>query len=155
MSRSAGRWGGTVHVFAHPSPGRPSAFAKPWDPKAPLATPSGLADPAAAVEVLVKMAGQMKSVFESIDVPFADAARMRRGSFDFPAQGGPGVLGFFRAIDYSFSKRDKKFLANGGDSYVCAVEFSSPVRAFMWPAVRLPQLNQCIFAPARPCAMSC
>lgn len=86
-----------------PQPGQPSAFAKPWDPKDPLATPSGLADPATAVEVLVKIAAQVKSIFGSVDVPFGDAARFRRGGFDFPP--------------------------NGGDSYVCAVEFSSPVRA--------------------------
>ncbi|MFB0519067.1 MAG: penicillin acylase family protein [Acidobacteriota bacterium] len=112
-----------------PQRGRPSAFAKPWDPKDPLATPSRLADPAAAVEVLVKIAAQVKSIFGSVDVPFGDAARFRRGGFDFPPNGGPGRIGFFRAVEYSFSNRDKKFLANGGDSYVCAVEFSSPVRA--------------------------
>jgi acyl-homoserine-lactone acylase len=112
-----------------PLPGRSSAFVKPWNPTAPLATPSGLADPADAVELLLKIAGQLKSVFGSVDVPYGDAARMRRGGFDFPAQGGPGRIGFFRAIEYSYSSRDKKFLANGGDSYVCAVEFSSPVRA--------------------------
>jgi acyl-homoserine-lactone acylase len=112
-----------------PQPGRSSLFAKSWDPKDPLATPSGLADPAAAVEVLAKVAAQVKTVFGSLDVPYGDAARLRRGGFDFPPNGGPGRLGFFQSLDFTFSNRDKKFLADRGDSFVYAVEFSSPVRA--------------------------
>jgi acyl-homoserine-lactone acylase len=110
-------------------PGTPSAFAKPWDSAAPLATPNGLADPVNAVKALEKVAAQVKSIFGALDVPFGDAARLRMGRFDFPANGGPGLLGFFRAIEFSYAARDKKFLANGGDGYVCAVEFSKPVRA--------------------------
>ena len=110
-------------------PGQKSAFVKPWDPKAPLSTPFGLADPATAVKALEKMAGQLKSVFGSLDAPMGDVARLRRGNYDFPCNGAPDNLGVFRVVNYQYSSRDKKFLANGGDSYVCAVEFSSPVRA--------------------------
>jgi acyl-homoserine-lactone acylase len=110
-------------------PGTPSAFAKLWDPANPLSTPYGLADPASAVKALEKVAGQIKSIFGALDVPFGNVARLRKGGFDFPANGGPSNLGFFRSIEFSYSARDKKFLANGGDSYVCAIEFSKPVRA--------------------------
>jgi len=116
-------------LTAAPVPGQSSAFARPWQPEAPLSTPNGLADPAGAVKALVKVAGQMKTLFGSVDVPYGDIARLRRGSFDFPANGGPGSLGLFRAIEFSFVSREKKFIAGGGDSFVLAVEFSRPARA--------------------------
>jgi acyl-homoserine-lactone acylase len=121
--------GNALRASANYVPGCKSAFSKPWDPQAPLSTPFGLADPAAAVKALEKMAGQLKSAFGSLDAPMGDCARLRRGHYDFPGNGAPDDLGAFRVIDYSYSSRDKKFLANAGDSYVCAVEFSSPPRA--------------------------
>ncbi len=121
--------GNALRASASYIPGQKSAFSKPWDLKAPLSTPFGLADPAAAVKALEKMAGQLKSVFGSLDAPLGDVARLRRGDYDFPGNGAPDDLGVFRVIDFHYSSRDKKFLAVGGDSYACAVEFSTPPRA--------------------------
>ena len=54
--------------------------------------------------------------------------RLRRGALDLPGNGGPGALGVFRVVGYAPDGKGR-FVANGGDSYVAAIEFSTPVRA--------------------------
>ena len=45
-----------------------------------------------------------------------------------PASGGPNGLGNFRVIDYEPDK-SRHFVAVGGDSFIAAVEFSTPLKA--------------------------
>jgi acyl-homoserine-lactone acylase len=51
-----------------------------------------------------------------------------RDGVDLPANGGPDAIGVFRVVDYD-SVAPTRSDASGGDSYVAAVEFASPVVA--------------------------
>lgn len=108
--------------------GSSSPFAKPWNENDPLNTPDGLADPAAAVAALETAAAQVERNYGTMDVAWGEVHRLRRGKLDLPANGGPGELGIFRNVGYAPAEKGK-FQAAGGDSYVAAIEFSTPVRA--------------------------
>lgn len=103
-------------------------FATPWDEDAPLRTPYGLADPEGAVAALEAAAAQVRAAYGSLDIPWGEVFRLRSGTVDLPANGGPGHLGIFRNLWFA-PEDDGTFTAVGGDSYVAAVEFSDPVRA--------------------------
>jgi len=103
-------------------------FAEPWNAKAPLTTPNGLANPEAAISALEKAAQKVSKDYGALDVPWGDVYRLRYDSIDFPANGGPDYMGIFRVL-YFAPDEDKLFRANNGDSYVAIVEFSDPVRA--------------------------
>jgi acyl-homoserine-lactone acylase len=105
-----------------------AAFAVSWDPKAPLQTPDGLADPGQAADALSSAAERVEKTFGSLDVPWGDVNRLRRAGLDLPANGGLGPLGAFRVVGLA-SGKDGKSTVSSGDSYVAAVEFSSPLRA--------------------------
>jgi acyl-homoserine-lactone acylase len=103
-------------------------FASPWDEKHPITTPDGLADPRAAVAALETAADKVKAAFGAFDVAWGEVARLRFGSGDNPANGGPGGLGIFRVVEYGQTK-DGHLQAGFGDSFVSVVEFSNPLRA--------------------------
>lgn len=106
-------------------------FATPWLPEAPLSTPLGLADPAAAVAALVDAARKLKADAGNIDAPWEQLARMKVGTYDLPASGGPGdPVGIFNALPLPFGlELIGKGEQNDGDTFVAAIEFSDPVRA--------------------------
>ncbi|MFL5758815.1 MAG: acylase [Thermomicrobiales bacterium] len=111
-------------------------FSTPWDPADPLTMPNGLADPDRAVQALRAAADQMQSQFGRLDVPWGEVARLQRGSVDLPANGCEGdPFGVFRVLDFSnfvpsTLETTTQVAANGGDSYVAAVEFGeTTVRA--------------------------
>jgi acyl-homoserine-lactone acylase len=107
-----------------------SMFEVPWTPRAPLATPDGLADPARTAAALGHAARTVRALHGDLDVPWGDVYRLRRDTLDLPASGGPGELGIFRVIDFAPLAGDStRFVATGGDGFVAAVEFSSPIRA--------------------------
>jgi acyl-homoserine-lactone acylase len=108
--------------------GRGGPFAVPWSEKDPRATPRGLANPAAAVAALETAATQVEADYGSLNVAWGEVHRLRQGSADLPANGGPNELGIFRVVAYAPTE-DKRFRAVSGDSYVAAIEFSNPVRA--------------------------
>lgn len=109
-------------------PNADSVFATPWDEKNPLTTPSGLASPARAVETLVAVAARLQQRLGALDVAWGELARLKYDKADFPANGGSGLLGIFRVIEYA-PESDGHFRSVGGDSYIAAVEFSDPVHA--------------------------
>ncbi len=103
-------------------------FAVQWDEKKPRTTPDGLADPKKAVAALVVAAKKIQTAYGSLDVEWGSVARLRYGKYDLPANGGIGQLGIFRVVGYA-PEKDGRLRAVGGDSYVAAIEFSTPVRA--------------------------
>lgn len=105
-----------------------SLYAVPWREDAPLSTPDGLADPAVAVAALEAAADSVRKAYGSLDVALGEVNRLHRDTVDLPASGGSDELGVFRAL-WSAPAGDGRFQAYGGDSYVAAVEFSTPVRA--------------------------
>jgi acyl-homoserine-lactone acylase len=97
--------------------------------------PSGLANPDRAVQALRAAADQMQSSFGRLDLPWGEVARLQGGSVDLPANGCEGdPFGVFRVLNFSnfvpsTVETTKQVAANGGDSYVAAVEFGETVRA--------------------------
>lgn len=105
-----------------------SAMAVPFDPARLLDTPRGLKDKPAALQQLEAAAREVESRYGKLDVPWGELFRLRLGSYDFPANGGPGSLGVFRVIEFAPDK-DGRFRSIGGDSFIAAVEFSQPIKA--------------------------
>jgi acyl-homoserine-lactone acylase len=127
--------------------GDQGVFAVPLSGQDPLHTPRGLADPAHAAKVLEQVAAAMQSkglpVNISVrlgleqpatgklplDVPWGQVFRLRDGHLDLPAAGVIGdPFGVFRVLTYT-SGRDGRLSADFGDSFIAAVEFSTPVKA--------------------------
>lgn len=103
-------------------------FAKPWSAAEPRTTPSGLANPTAAVTALAGAANDVKQLWGSIDVAWGVVHRLRIGTYDVPANGGPGDLGIFRVVGYEDERGAtgpaRKQIGISGDSYVGIVEFT-------------------------------
>jgi len=107
-------------------PGSP--FATRWSPAAPRTTPDGLADPLAAVVALEAAARRIEATYGALHVAWGDVHRLKRDAVDLPGNGGSGGLGVFRTVSYD-SAGAGRMVATGGDSFVAAVEFGTPVRA--------------------------
>ncbi|MEG4631197.1 acylase [Microcoleus sp. AR_TQ3_B6] len=102
-------------------------FAKPWSEDAPLTTPDGLANPAEAVRVLSATATKVEVTYGALDVAWGEVFRLP-GEANLPANGADGALGVFRSV-WSAPRKDNRFQAVAGDSFVAAIEFSNPVKA--------------------------
>ena len=94
-----------------------------------MTTPRGLADPARAAEKFVDAVREVNALYGRPDVAWGDVHRIRKGAVDLSVSGGDGLMGCFRVIDFRQDK-DGKQVANRGDSFVFAVEFSQPPRAY-------------------------
>ncbi len=116
-------WG---EAFYRETQGNP--FATEWDPSDALNTPSGLADPGLAVEILEDAADSVLASYGALDVPFGEVYRVRRDDLDLPGNGFGDPFGVFRAAWYAPAE-EGKFEIFGGDSFVLAVEFADPIRA--------------------------
>ena len=104
-------------------------FEEGWSWEAePLATPDGLADPAAAAAVLEGVAGQLRGLGGALDVPWGDVVRMRVDGLDLPATSTDGIFGVVQVLRPGPMVGEDRIVA-GGDTFVFAVEFSDPVRA--------------------------
>jgi acyl-homoserine-lactone acylase len=103
-------------------------FAQPWEEKNPRITPKDLSDPQAAVRALEAAAARVQSATGALDVPWGALMRMRRGTVDLPANGGPSNLGIFRYLALG-PAADGRFEVVHGDSFIAAVEFSNPLKA--------------------------
>lgn len=99
-------------------------FARPWDEAAPLDTPAGLADPAAALDALAAAAAAVEEAHGRLDVAWGEVNRLRVGDHDLPGNGGPGQLGVFRVTHFAGGDETTD-VAVGGDSYVAAIELAA------------------------------
>ena len=123
-------WFSEVSRSAGPPRGEaPPPFAVAWDPQRALQTPDGLADPAGAAARLSAAARAVRERHGSIDVAWGQVNRLRRDGVDLPANGGTGQLGIFRVVDFAMPERERQGTASFGDSFVAAVEFSTPLKA--------------------------
>ena len=103
-------------------------WAEPWSEERPMTTPDGFDDPDAALAALTRAAQSTFEDYGSLDIPWGEVYRLRRGERDLPANGGPGGLGIFRVVGYRPAS-DDKMVAAGGDSWVGIIEFSDPPKA--------------------------
>ena len=104
-------------------------YAVEWSASEPMATPRGLADKGKAVKDFVAALAEVKQNYGGADVAWGEVHRLRKGNFDLPLSGGSGLAGCFRVLGFK-QDADKKLVANTGDSWVFAVEFSMPPKAY-------------------------
>jgi acyl-homoserine-lactone acylase len=105
-------------------------LAVAWDESAPTTTPHGLADESRAVEAFHRAMRDAKEQYGGWDVTWGEVHRVRRGdAVDLPMSGGSGLMGCFRVAGFDLAD-DGKLVVNTGDSWVFAVEFSDPPRAY-------------------------
>ena len=109
---------------------RSNMFEFQWDKDNPVTTPSGLKEKKLAVEILVKASKTVRDKYGSADVAWGEVNRFRKGSLDFPGNGGPDNFGVFRTM-YFDDDNDNKKHAVAGDTYVAVTEFGDKVRAYV------------------------
>lgn len=105
-----------------------TTFAEPWLPAAPLTTPTGLADPAAALAVLLEAAQQLRDRYGRLDVTWGEMVHFRVGDQEQPARSASSYLGSFPVMEAAPNDQ-LEFTVFWGDSYMAAIEFSEPIRA--------------------------
>jgi acyl-homoserine-lactone acylase len=100
-------------------------FKQPWNGKQPLTTPSGVGDPAMAIAALQRTIAALTKDYGSVSVPWGDVHRIRRGGQELPIGGnGDAVRTMWYRTDGT------RRIANGGDGYVLAVEFTPTPTAY-------------------------
>jgi acyl-homoserine-lactone acylase len=97
-------------------------YAVPADPKQPLTTPRGFADPPRAVRLLEAEARRLETEYDSMHVVWGDVIRLRRGSLDLPGNGVPGALGGIRTVATGPYVSGKTQI-QGGDTFYAVIEF--------------------------------
>jgi acyl-homoserine-lactone acylase len=107
----------------------PAIFAHPWSELDPLKTPRGVADPARAAEAFAWAVQETARRHGRWDVEWGEVHRVRRGSVDVPVGGCSGTMGCFRVLGFARDP-DGKLVANTGDGWVIAVEFTDTPRAY-------------------------
>lgn len=117
------------------------AFRVAWDNSRVIDSPTGLADPAAALTALEQAVAVVRETYGKPDVAWGDVNRYRFGDLDLPGHGGPQGFGQYTAqtFDVPEDPAAKQNLAGrpggetpivgGGDAWVLLVNFTKPVRA--------------------------
>ena len=104
-----------------------SGFKVPTDDRRPLETPRGFKDPAKAMALLDKVAGEVEKEYGTLAVKWGDVMRFRRGKADVPGNGAPSSLGAIRTINVGPFVNGKTE-AVSGDTFYAVIEFSTPQR---------------------------
>ena len=114
-------------------------FARPWDAADPVGTPSGLADPAAAVQELANAVRETRQNHGTESVAWGEVNRFRIGVLDLPGDGAAGTYGCFRVMRFdplpgsgtsprvAGNLERGRPLAGFGDAWVLLVDFAPPV----------------------------
>jgi acyl-homoserine-lactone acylase len=97
-------------------------YAVAPDPRQPLATPRGFADPAKAAALLESEAQRLEIEYKTLHVIWGDVVRLRSGPLDLPGNGVPGTLGGIRTISTGRFV-DGKTAIQGGDTFYAVIEF--------------------------------
>ena len=98
-------------------------YAVAPDPRQPLTTPRGFADPAKAAALLEREASRLEEEYDTMHVLWGDVIRLRRGALDLPGNGIPGTLGGIRTINTGPFVNGKAEIV-GGDTFYAVIEFS-------------------------------
>lgn len=117
-------------LFSGPRMTGQAGFAVPWSADDPVNTPSGLKDPAAAVEQLRKAIASTKEKYGKIDPVYGEVSRFILEDVDVPGHGGFGNLGAFHVITWSDPNGEGVRTPTHGETWVAMIEFSTPVKAY-------------------------
>lgn len=99
-----------------------------YDPARPLDSAYGIADPKAALSALGAAAVDCNRTYGRLDVPWGEVYRFARGKSDLPGNGAHGRMGVFRTMQFG-RKNGNRYYPVHGETFVCAIEFSTPQRA--------------------------
>jgi acyl-homoserine-lactone acylase len=99
-----------------------------FDPRRPVESAYGLADPAAALKALDAAAEECRKTYGSLGVAWGDVNRYASGTADLPGDGGSARLGVWRTIDFGKKVGNKNY-ATHGETFVCAIEFAEKQNA--------------------------
>ena len=97
-------------------------YAVPPNPREPLTTPRGFADPAKAAALLEREARRLEDEYDTMNVIWGDVIRLRRGASDLPANGLPSQLGAIRTLNMGPFVQGKAEVV-GGDTFYAVLEF--------------------------------
>ena len=97
-------------------------YAVPPDPRQPLTTPKGFADPAKAAALLDREARRLEDEYDTMHVIWGDVVRLRRGLTDLPGNGLPGTLGAIRTANLGPIVNGRADIV-GGDTFYAVLEF--------------------------------
>lgn len=107
-------------------------YRETWSATAPISTPTGLKDSAAALRMLKQAVARTRELYGAVDRPYGDVSRFALGGTDLPANGGFGNTGVFRTITWGPMGKG----AHGaertpvhGETWVSMVEFGTPMKA--------------------------
>lgn len=103
-------------------------YRETWDPAAPISTPTGLKDPAAALAMLKEAVAKTKQLYGAVDRPFGDVSRFHIADVNLPGNGGFGNTGVFRTITWGPMKNGERTPLHG-ETWVSMVEFGTPMKA--------------------------
>jgi len=117
-------------LFAGPTFNRQTNYAVAWSAADPIATPRGIKDAPAAVDMLKKAIAETKRKYGAIDRKFSDVSRFALDGLDVPGHGGFGNLGPFRVMTWSDVDKAGIRTPNHGETWVAMVEFSDPIKAY-------------------------
>ena len=98
-------------------------YAVAADPRQPLTTPRGFADPAKAAALLESEARRLENEYDTMHVIWGDVIRLRKGALDLPGNGIPGNLGGIRTVGVG-PYVDGKAQIQSGDTFYAVIEFS-------------------------------
>lgn len=105
-------------------------FARRWVTSDPIGTPMGIRDEDRAFEAFRQAVAEAQDRYDALDAAWGEVHRMRfADGTDLPIGGAENNLGAFRVIRYHDAPDGKK-VAYSGDSWVFAVEFSTPPKAY-------------------------
>ena len=105
-----------------------SNYRESWSPAAPISTPTGLKDPAAALTMLKQAVAKTRELYGAVDRPYGEVSRFHLGDTDLPANGGFGNTGVFRTITWGPMTKGERTPIHG-ETWVSMVEFGTPMKA--------------------------
>jgi acyl-homoserine lactone acylase PvdQ len=105
-------------------------WAVPFDAAKPISTPTGIKDPAAAVQMLRQAIGETKKKYGALDRVFGDVSRFKLADVDLPGDSHVGGLGPFRVITWGPLDASGKRYPQHGETWIGMIEFSTPLKAY-------------------------
>ncbi len=119
-----------ARLFAGQGFGGQANYAVPFDGAKATSTPSGVRDPAAAVDMLRQAIVETRKKYGALDRVFGDVSRFKLDDVDVPGDGHVGGLGPFRVITWGPLDAGGKRYPQHGETWIGMIEFTTPVKAF-------------------------